>query len=47
MSSRWDSLVSKEAWDDLARQYVDAGGEEADDHTLAELLRQKMSEVEG
>jgi hypothetical protein len=44
---RWDSLVSKEAWEDLVKQYREAGGEDADDHTLAEILRQKMIEVEG
>lgn len=44
---RWDTLVSKEAWDDLAAQYREAGGEDADDHALAEILRRKMIEVEG
>lgn len=45
--SRWDSMVSSGAWDDLAEQYEEAGGEDADDHTLAEILRRKMTEVEG
>jgi hypothetical protein len=45
--SDWDTLVSKESWEDLAKKYEAAGGEDADDHTLAELLRRKMIEVEG
>lgn len=44
---RYDNLVSAGAWEDLTRQYRDAGGEEADDFTLAEILRRKMTEVEG
>jgi hypothetical protein len=43
----WETLVSKEAWDDLVEQYREAGGEDADDHTLAEILRKKMIQVEG
>ena len=45
--SRWDTLVSSGAWEDLRREYREAGGEDADDHTLAEILRLKMIEVEG
>jgi hypothetical protein len=45
--SRYDSMVSAEAWDRLHDEYVRAGGEDADDHTLAEILRQQMIEVEG
>lgn len=45
--SRMDSIVSAEAWDDLHDQYVEVGGEDASDHQLAEILRQKMIEVEG
>lgn len=45
--SRYDSMVSAEAWDTLTEEYAAAGGEAADDHTLAELLRQRMIEVEG
>lgn len=43
----WDSIVSAGAWNDLVKRYREAGGEEADDFNLAEMLRQKMSEVEG
>lgn len=43
----WNTAVSAEAWDDLHDEYVDAGGEEAPDRTLANLLRQAMNEVEG
>lgn len=43
----WNTAVSAEAWNDLHDEYVDAGGEAADDHTLAETLRTKMIEVEG
>jgi hypothetical protein len=45
--ARWDSVVSAGAWDDLVKQYKEAGGEEAGDFDLAELLRQKIREVEG
>lgn len=45
--SRWDTLISSGAWEDLAKQYKEAGGENADDNTLAEILRRKMIEVEG
>jgi hypothetical protein len=45
--SRWDSAVSSEAWNDLVKRYRELGGEESDDFDLAELLRQKISEVEG
>lgn len=44
---RVDTLVPSEAWDDLHQQYVEAGGETASDFRLAEILRQKMIEVEG
>lgn len=44
---RYDNIVSAGAWSDLHDQYVEAGGEDADDHTLAEMLRRKMIEVEG
>lgn len=47
MASRLDNLISAEAWNDLAEQYDKAGGEDADDHELAEILRRKMIEVEG
>ena len=47
MSGRVDTIVSAGAWDDLKTQYDEAGGEDADDHTLAEILRRKMIEVEG
>ena len=47
MSSRWDSLISARAWVELVALYRDAGGEDADDHTLAEILRQRVLEVEG
>ena len=40
----WDKAVSAGAWEDLVEK---AGGEDADDHTLAEMLRLKMIEVEG
>lgn len=33
--SRYDSIVSAGAWTDLHDQYVEAGGEDADDNTLA------------
>jgi len=45
--TRWDTAVSAGAWSDLVKQYREAGGAEADDHELAEVLRQKMQEVEG
>lgn len=44
---RWDTMVSAEAWEDLREQYDAAGGDGADDRTLAEMLRLKMIEVEG
>jgi hypothetical protein len=45
--SRWDSIISSAAWDDIVAQYRETGGEDADDHALAEILRLKMIEVEG
>jgi hypothetical protein len=45
--NRWDSAVSAGAWNDLLARYREAGGEDADDHELAELLRLKVQEVEG
>lgn len=45
--TRIDSMISAEAWDDIHDRYEEAGGEDADDHTLAEILRRKMIEVEG
>lgn len=45
--TRWDSAVSAGAWDDLVERYKALGGETADDFDLAELLRQKVTEVEG
>lgn len=45
--SRWDSMISAEAWDALAAKYVAAGGEACGDHELAEMLRLAMIEVEG
>lgn len=44
--SRWDTAISAGSWDELVEQYNQAGGEDADDHTLAEILRRKMIEVE-
>lgn len=43
----WNSIVSTGAWDDLVARYKELGGEEANDFELAELLRTKISEVEG
>jgi hypothetical protein len=46
--SRYDALVSSGAWDDLVKGFValvESG--EASDFTLAELLRNKIYEVEG
>lgn len=43
----WNTALSAEAWEDLHFQYKEAGGEEASDHDLAEILRKKMEEVEG
>lgn len=45
--TRWDSAVSAEAWNDLVKRYREAGGEEAGDFELAEILRVKVAEVEG
>jgi hypothetical protein len=45
--TRWDTAVSAEAWNDLVKRYREAGGEEGSDFELAELLRQKVQEVEG
>jgi len=45
--TRWDSLISTQAWDRLMQRYQDLGAEDADDHDLAELLRQMAFEVEG
>jgi hypothetical protein len=45
--TRWDSAVSAGAWNDLVKRYREAGGAEASDFELAEILRQKMEEVEG
>jgi hypothetical protein len=47
MPTRAENIVCAAAWDDLAEQYEEAGGEDADDHDLAEILRRKMIEVEG
>lgn len=44
---RWDAAVSSGAWDDLVRRYRELGGADAGDFDLAELLRQKVEEVEG
>lgn len=43
----WDAAVSAAAWRDLVARYREAGGAEASDFELAELLRQKVEEVEG
>jgi hypothetical protein len=43
----WNTTVSAQAWNDLHDEYVQAGGESATDHDLAEILRTKMIEVEG
>jgi len=45
--SRWDTAVSAGAWSDLVVRYRALGGEDADDFDLAELLRNKIQEVEG
>jgi hypothetical protein len=45
--TRWDAAVSSGAWSDLVNRYRELGGAEASDFELAELLRQKMEEVEG
>jgi hypothetical protein len=45
--TRWDTAVSAQAWTELVRRYQQAGGEEASDFELAEMLRQKIAEVEG
>ncbi len=45
--TRWDSAVSAEAWNDLVKRYREAGGSEASDFDLAEIVRQKVEEVEG
>lgn len=45
--SRQDTRISAEAWDDLRDEYIEAGGEDASDQQLAQMLRQKMTEVEG
>jgi hypothetical protein len=45
--SRWDTTISAAAWNDLVARYRDVGGEKASDFELAELLRQKVTEVEG
>lgn len=43
----WDAAVSSGAWNDLVARYRALGGAEAEDYELAELLRQKVEEVEG
>lgn len=46
--TRWDTAVSSGAWQDLVRQYREAVNDgRDDDFTLAELLRNKIWEVEG
>lgn len=45
--TRWDAAVSSGAWEDLVKRYRELGGAEAEDFELAELLRQKIEEVEG
>lgn len=46
--SRYDTLVSSGAWEDLVEQYRALVMEgDASDFTLAELLRNKIYEVEG
>lgn len=47
MASKFDNLISAGAWNDLRDEYSQAGGEDADDFRLAEILRVKMNEVEG
>lgn len=44
---QWDRHVSAGAWDDLVRAYREAGGEDARDSVLANLLRETVQEVEG
>jgi hypothetical protein len=43
----WDQAVSAGAWNDLVERYRLLGGESAEDFELAELLRNKVQEVEG
>lgn len=45
--TRWDTAVSAGAWEDLVRKYRELGGADAGDFELAELLRNKILEVEG
>lgn len=45
--NRFDSMVSRDAWESLVQEYDKAGGANASDNELAELLRNKMLEVEG
>lgn len=47
MSGRHDTRVSSEAWNALVEQYREAGGEAAPDHRLADLVRDKVYEIEG
>jgi hypothetical protein len=47
VSRGWDTAVSVGAWNDLVKQYRELGGEGGDDFELAELLRNKIAEVEG
>lgn len=47
MRDRWETTICADAWDRLHTKYEEAGGEDADDHTLAEILRLEMIEVEG
>lgn len=48
MSGRgWDTSVSVGAWNDLVKRYRETGGVDASDFDLAELLREKIEEVEG
>lgn len=42
-----DRMVSAGAWHELVERYKSAGGADASDEALAEILRQQMIEVEG
>lgn len=46
--TRWDSVVSAEAWNDLVKRYRQIMDfEEGDEAALLSLLHEKVQEVEG
>ena len=46
--SKYDSMVSSNAWDSLVESYTGLSDDEREDHfTVAELLRNAMFETEG